>query len=169
MCVCVCVDKLCSFRLSLYTPRYALRSSEVWGIPGFSHNLHMKVARRLALRTNRLYSAGKILVLISARCWVDPWALVRPEKLSQLTGCKSPSEIEAATFRLQLHYSTTIYYGGSFMVYIDTGHIVVLVGTNLREFFLAFCRFWTVIIKPSADWLKTALDEACFLYSFERR
>jgi hypothetical protein len=48
----------------------------------------MKVVRLSALRTDRLHSSDTSLVLISARRWVDPWAISRPEGL--LCQCKIP-------------------------------------------------------------------------------
>jgi hypothetical protein len=63
---------------SHYRSWQALRVPGVW-VPRFQDNRHMKVSRLSALRTGRLYPKELFLVLISATCWVDPRARVRPE------------------------------------------------------------------------------------------
>jgi len=68
--------------------------------PIFLDNRHMKVVRLSTLRTGRLYTKEMFLVLISIRGWVDPRAIVRPDRLRQWKFPMALSGIEPGTFRL---------------------------------------------------------------------
>jgi hypothetical protein len=61
-----------------------------WGAQ-ISRNQHMKVVRLLALHTGCLHVPGIPLVLISVIGWVDPRALVWPERWSQSKIPMTPS------------------------------------------------------------------------------
>jgi len=73
---------------------YRLRMFQEVAAPRFLDSRHMKVVRLSALRTVHLYPT-----LISVRGWVDPRAIVRPEKNMSMKNFGTSSGIEPATFR----------------------------------------------------------------------
>ena len=78
-------------------------------VPRISIPWHMKVARLLALHSSCLYLPGDTLVLISARGWVEPRAIVRDGKLSYLKIPVISLRIKLATLWLASTNCATIY------------------------------------------------------------
>ena len=68
--------------------------------PRFQNSRHVKVVRFQPYASANLTSQEIFLVLISVRSWVNPRAIVRPERLCQWKISMTPSGIEPATFRL---------------------------------------------------------------------
>jgi len=72
---------------------------------GFRESRRIKVASCSALRTARFYPKEIVLVLISVRGFVDPWAIIWPEGLSHWRIPMTPKGIEPrAQWLNQLHY-----------------------------------------------------------------
>jgi hypothetical protein len=82
---------------SLDIPRGFLRS---WGseIPKKFGPIRWKVC--VAYSSAAFTCQENFLVLTYVKCWVGPWAIVRPEGLYQLKNPRTPSGIETANFQL---------------------------------------------------------------------
>jgi len=69
-------------------------------LPDFKINRHMNVVKLSALRTGLLYHQEIFLVLVSARGWVNPTAIVLLEGLRQWNIPMTPIGTEPAAYRL---------------------------------------------------------------------
>ena len=84
----------------LFRPITGPKGSWSLRLPEFLENWYMKVVRLSALAPAAFIPQEIFLVLISARGWVNPRAIVRTEGLWQWKIPVTPSRIETATFRL---------------------------------------------------------------------